>query len=117
MTKSRGRIRNDISKLTPTTTKSGSIAMPTDGVASLRFHEISLRDRTHARLYAFANELVVGDRLGGDIGLSPKPSPALRAESARPSHHNPNANMIADAIIPNPGAANGVVQKGIEIVF
>src|SRR5262252_340393 len=42
-----------------------------------------------------------------------------RAEaSARPSHQSPNMSIIIEAMMPRPGAANGVVPKnGIGIVF
>jgi hypothetical protein len=40
------------------------------------------------------------------------------ARSARASHHKPKPSMMADAMIPRPGAANGVVPKnGIGIAF
>src|SRR5271165_4061763 len=49
----------------------------------------------------------------------PKPSPPRRAAlSARPSHHKPNASMMTEAMLPRPGAANGVVPKnGIGIAL
>ena len=42
-----------------------------------------------------------------------------RAEaSARPSHHRPKPSITAEAMMPSPGAANGVVPKnGIGIAF
>ena len=50
---------------------------------------------------------------------APKPSPAVRAApSARRSHHSPNPSMTTDAMMPRPGAANGVVpKKGMGIAF
>jgi hypothetical protein len=48
-----------------------------------------------------------------------KPSPARRAaDSPRASHHSPKPSMMAAAMKPRPGAANGVVPKnGIGIAF
>ena len=40
------------------------------------------------------------------------------AASARASHHRPKPSMMSDAMMPRPGAANGVVPKnGIGIAF
>ena len=52
-------------------------------------------------------------------GRRHSPRPALRAAaSARCSHHMPKASMMTEAMMPRPGAANGVVPKnGIGIAF
>ena len=50
---------------------------------------------------------------------SPKLSPRARAAaSCRASHHRPKPSMMAEASIPRPGAAKGVVpKKGMGMVF
>ena len=61
----------------------------------------------------------VPDWPGASAAGPPKPSPAARARrSARASHHSPKPSITAEAMMPSPGAANGVVPKnGIGIAF
>jgi hypothetical protein len=68
---------------------------------------------------AVAHGFVFGRLIDRSGEARPKPSrPRRAALSARPSHHKPNASMMTEAMLPRPGAANGVVPKnGIGIAF
>ena len=118
----RGRMPSVIVRLTAITTISGSSAMPMLG-------NCSLWAPCSSSAGSKPFEAVARSRITGSCTASvtdetsaagpPKPSPASRARpSARFSHHMPNVNMIAAAMKPSPGAANGVVPKnGIGIAF
>ena len=106
-------------RLTTITTPSGKNASSARGPSSERLpccisagsnsRAIVARSRTSV---SFATALTV-------TVVARKVSPArLAATSRRRSHHNPNPSMIAEAISPNPGAANGDVPKcGIGMAF
>ena len=86
---------------------------------SLRRGAISAGSNVAAVVGALADERIVRRRVGGDrLGRrSPRPRAAPRA-SARASHHRPKPSMMTEAMMPSPGAANGVVPKnGMGIAF
>ena len=69
---------------------------------------------------ALAHELIVGGarRAAPNVSAPIAFAAAARRCSARSSHHIPKPSMMSDAMMPRPGAANGVVPKnGIGIAF
>ena len=115
-----GRTTRVISTLTLTTTKQRQCRQADRRRLAAR---VAVMDLGRVELVrgggALAHPLVFGRFVDGYRGAPPKPSPLRRAAvSACRSHHSPKASMIAEAMIPRPGAASGVVPKnGIGIAF
>ena len=118
---SRGRTISDRTRLTRMTTTIGAAAAANDGWPRRR---VPVRDFGRIEFArgrrAFAQRLVVGERLGR-LRRAVAEAFALgrcAAASSRCSHHRPKPSMISEARTPRPGAANGVVpKKGIGMVF
>ena len=115
----RGRITNDMSRFTITSTASGNIATATLGSCGLC--EPCLTSAGSKASEVVARSRTIGSSIAASILTFnvPKPSPrALASFCARSSHHMPKPNMTAEAMMPRPGAAKGVVpKKGIGMAF
>src|SRR6516165_1841171 len=116
-----GRMINDVTMLTAITTTRGIAAVIADG-AALANCPLSSSAGSNSCAVVARSRATLTRSTSFDCAeslLSSKPWPKCRAlASARFSHHMPKPNMMADATIPRPGAANGVVPKnGIGIAF
>ncbi len=98
---------------------SGNAAISTPGSSGLWWPRLISAGSKALELVARSRTTGLSQAASTALPTSPKPSPASRAlRSARISHHMPKPNMMADAMRPSPGAANGVVpKKGIGIAF
>src|SRR6516162_9530788 len=68
---------------------------------------------------SLAHDLIIRGLIDGHQGFASITfAGAPSGTSARASHHNPKPSIIAAAMMPRPGAANGVVPKnGIGMAF
>ena len=119
---SRGSTKSDMVRLTATTTTSGRIAAKLDGAASLRRPWLisagSNSRAVVARSRIFSSLATASDRDPRHRRHKPSPAPGGPWLRRGCSHHIPKPSMMTEAMMPRPGAANGVVPKnGIGIAF